>query len=61
MIPRIFQIINTESEVVAHGCVFNSGKCIMEWYGSNPLLMIWGSFEEMDVVSKIMKAKIVFL
>jgi len=33
----------------------------MEWDGDNPLLMIWGSFAEMDIIAKIMKAKIVFI
>jgi len=61
MIPRVFEIISSDNEIIAHGCVFDSGKCIMEWTGSNPLLMIWGSLEELDVVSKIMKSKIVFI
>ena len=59
--PKIFEIISTDGEIIAYGCVFNSGKCIMEWTGENKLLMIWESFTELDVVSKIMKSTIVFI
>ena len=61
MRPRQFEIISANGEIIAYGCVFNSGKCIMEWTGENKLLMIWETFAEMDIVSRIMKAKIVFI
>ena len=58
---RPFEIISSDGEILAYGCIFGSGKCIMEWTGDNKLLMIWETFEEMDVVSKLMKATIVFI
>ena len=63
MRPKTFEIISADGEIIAYGCVFNSGsgKCIMEWTGENKLLMIWETFAEMDIVSKIMKATIVFI
>ena len=59
--PRMFEIISADGEIIAYGCVFNSGKCVMEWTGENKLLMIWETFAEMDIVSTIMKAKIIFI
>jgi len=53
--------VSADNEIIAQGCVFNSGKCIMEWTGSNPLLTIWESLEDLEAVSKIMKSKIVFI
>ena len=63
MKPKPFEIISADGEIIAYGCVFNSGSgnCVMEWTGENKLLMIWETFEEMDIVSKIMKATIVFI
>ena len=48
-----FEIIRADGEIIAYGCVFNSGsgKCVMEWTGENKLLMIWETFAEMDIVS----------
>ena len=62
MRPKTFEIIS-DGEIIAYGCVFNSGsaKCVMEWTGENKLIMIWETFAEMDIVSKIMKATIVFI
>ena len=61
MILKKFEIISANGEIIAYGCVFNSGKCMMEWTGENKLLMIWETFAELDVVSIIMKATIVFI
>ena len=61
MRPKTFEIISADGEIIAYGCVFNSGKCILEWTGENKLLMIWETFAETDIVSKIMKATIVFI
>ena len=63
MRPRTFEIISADGEIIAYGCVFNSGsgKCVMEWTGENKLLMIWETLEQMEVVAKIMKATIVFI
>ena len=58
---KMFEIISADGEIIAYGCVFNSGKCVMEWTGGNKLLMLWETFAEMDIVSKIMKATIVFI
>ncbi|HRP37302.1 MAG TPA: hypothetical protein PLS50_05840 [Candidatus Dojkabacteria bacterium] len=57
MKPKIFEL-RKENEIIAYGCIFQSGKCIMEWCGENPLIMVWESFEQMKVVSDIMKATI---
>ena len=59
--PRPFEIISADGEIIAYGCAFGSGKCIMEWTGENKLLMIWETFAEIDIVSTIMKATIVFI
>jgi hypothetical protein len=59
MTPRVFEI-KRETEILAYGIVFSSGKCIMEWTGDNNLVMIWQSYEEMKVVADIMKATITF-
>ena len=61
MRPRTFEIISADVEIISHSCIMGSGKCIVEWTGENQLIMIWETFAEMDIVSKIMKAKIVFI
>ena len=59
--PKPFEIISTGGEIIAYGCMFDSGKCIMEWTGANKLIMIWGSIEELNVVASIMKSTIIFI
>ena len=61
MKQRPFEIISSDGEILAYGCIFGSGKCIMEWTGDNKLLMIWETLEQLNVVLAIMKATIVFL
>ncbi len=60
MRPRIFEITKN-NEILGYGAVFHTGKCILEWTGPNQLLMIWETFNEMKLVSDIMKATIVFI
>ena len=60
MKPRPFEIISADGEIIAYGCTFGSGKCIMEWTGENQLIMVWETFTEMKVVIDIMKATIIF-
>ena len=60
MKPRPFEIISADGEIIAYGCTFCSGKCIMEWTGENQLIMVWETFTEMKVVIDIMKATIIF-
>ena len=55
-----FEIISADGEIIAYGCAFGSGKCIMEWTGENRLLMVWETFEQMKLVIDIMKATIIF-
>lgn len=60
MKPQIFEICKN-NEILGYGCLFQeSGQCVMEWTGRNQLLMIWPSFEEMKLVTDIMKAEIKF-
>ena len=60
MKPRPFEIISADGEIIAYGCIFGSGKCIMEWTGENQLIMVWETFTEMKAVIDIMKATIIF-
>lgn len=60
MRPQHFEIKNKENVIIAYGSVFENNKCIMQWTGQNPLIMIWPSFEDMKAVSEIMNATVFF-
>ena len=60
MRPKQFEVLSANGEIIAYGCIFSSGKCIMEWTGENRLLMVWETFEQMKLVIDIMKATIIF-
>ena len=55
-----FEIISADGEIIAYGCTFGSGKCIMEWTRENRLLMVWETFEKVKLVIDIMKATNIF-
>ena len=55
--PQAFSMIRNGDEtgisgtgVVAHGIVFPSGSCVVEWCTATPCIHIWHSFEAFKAV-----------
>ena len=48
--PRVFQIIRC-NVVVANGCVFKNGKCVVAWEGIHKSVVVWDSFADMVAIN----------
>ena len=50
--PQAFPMVRNADEtgvsgtgVVAEGCVFSNGKCVVEWIGATPCTQVWPTFD----------------
>lgn len=50
MESKLFKIVRSNT-VVAYGCIFPSGKCVIAWEGSHKSVVVWDSFEDVKKVN----------
>jgi len=59
MKPKIFKIVRAD-EVVAYGCVFDNGKCIVSSKGNSSIITVWDTQDDMNKAYLDGITKIVF-
>lgn len=37
--------------IVAYGCIFPNGKCVVSWIGKHQSVVVWNSYEDMRAVN----------
>src|SRR6185437_11313557 len=48
--PEVFKMIRND-KIVADGCIFNNGKCVVNWLGEFSSTVVWNSYEDMKNVN----------
>jgi hypothetical protein len=59
MEPKLFRMIRNE-QIVAYGCIFPSGKCVICWEGLCKSTVIWDSFEDAKKVNGHSNTQFIF-
>lgn len=59
MRPKIFKIVRAD-EVVAYGCIFDNGKCIVSSKENSSIIAIWDTIDDMYKVYQDEITKILF-
>ena len=60
MNPKIFYLLRN-NEIVAYGCQFNDGQCVVKWEGKCRSIVIWPSFNDLKEVNGHTNTEFVFV
>ena len=59
MEPKLFKMVRS-GYIVAIGCIFPSGKCVIAWEGTHKSVVIWDSFEDAKNVNGHSNTEFIF-